>query len=223
MEESTSREKVLKSVRDALVNQMQPPYVDEDYADHIYQRSDSDYEEVVFAEALAKVGGQFVYNSTHEEFSENIKNFMHSGNIQSLHCYDGILQNLLNESGIFCINSPDEPESCEAGITSCEFLIARLGSIMVSSKQPSGRKSFFWPPVHIVVAFRDQLVYDIKQALTGMKVKYQQSGLPSLITMITGPSRTADIEKTLVMGAHGPEKLIVFFIDQPLKQQDDNT
>lgn len=202
---------------------MQPPYFDEDYADNIYKRSDSDYEEVVFAEALAKVGGQFVYNSTPEEFADNIKTFLHSGNIQALHCYDEHLQGLLNESGIFCINSRDDFESCEAGITNCEFLIARLGSIMVSSKQASGRKSFFWPPVHIVVAFRDQLVFDIKQALAGMKQKYHQTGLPSLITMITGPSRTADIEKTLVMGAHGPKKLIVFFIDQPLKQKDDNT
>ncbi len=221
MEESTSREKVLKSVRDALVNQMQPPYVDEDYADNIYKRSDSDYDDVDFAEALAKVGGQFVFNSTAEEFADNVKTFLKSEKIQSIHCYDERLQSLLNDSGIFCINSRDEFESCEVGITGCEFLIARLGSIMVSSKQSSGRKGFFWPPVHIVVAFSDQLVYDLKHALKAMKEKYKDMGLPSLITVITGPSRTADIEKTLVMGAHGPEKLIVFFIDHPLIEKED--
>jgi len=199
---------------------MQPPNVDEDYADNIYQRSESDYEEVVFAEALAKVGGQFVYSSTIDEFAVNIKAFLKSGDFESLHCYDEYLQNLLNESGIFCINSRDEFENSVAGLTGCEFLIARLGSIMVSSRQASGRRSFFWPSVHIVVAFRDQLVFDIKNALTGMKEKYHTVGLPSMITMITGPSRTADIEKTLVMGAHGPEKLIVFFIDQPLAKSE---
>ncbi|MCK5078809.1 MAG: LUD domain-containing protein, partial [Bacteroidales bacterium] len=49
-------------------------------------------------------------------------------------------------------------------------------------------------------------------ALKGMKEKYGQD-LPSMISLITGPSRTADIEKTLVMGAHGPRELYVFLVD----------
>ena len=84
---------------------------------------------------------------------------------------------------------------------------------MVSSKQPSGRRLNVFPESHIVIAYSSQLVPDIKDALKKMQEKYHNN-LPSLITVITGPSRTADIEKTLVMGAHGPKQLYLFLIDE---------
>ncbi len=215
MQESTSKEKILKAVRDALVNPASPPCVDEDYVNKIYHKHETPYDEVIFAEALAKVGGQFVYNSNTEEFAANLKEFMAAAGINCLHCYDPILQQILNDKGIFCFNARDDFHECEIGVTGCEYLIARTGSVMVSSRQQSGRKSFFWPPLHIVIAWRDQLVYDIRDAIKELNRKYFEAGMPSMVTLITGPSRTADIEKTLVMGAHGPAKLIVFFIDEP--------
>ena len=222
MQESTSKEKILKAVRDALVNPSSPPCVDEDYADKIYQRSETPYDEVIFAEALAKVGGQFVYNSNAEEFAANIKEFLASAGKSCLHCYDPMIQQILNDKGIFCFNARDDYHECEMGITGCEYLIARTGSIMVSSRQGSGRRSFFWPPVHIVIAWKNQLVYDIRYAFKELNKNYNETGIPSMVTLITGPSRTADIEKTLIMGAHGPAKLIVFFIDEAFSKNSEN-
>jgi len=57
------------------------------------------------------------------------------------------------------------------------------------------------------------LVYDIRDGLVALKEKYQQQ-LPSLITFATGPSRTADIEKTLVVGVHGPREVYLFLVDR---------
>ena len=110
--------------------------------------------------------------------------------------------------------SSDESQfnNLRVGITGCEYLVARLGSIVVSSGQMSGRKLNVYPEIHIVIAYRSQLVPDIKHAMKALKQKYE-SNLPSMISFITGPSRTADIEKTLVMGAHGPKDLYLFFID----------
>jgi L-lactate dehydrogenase complex protein LldG len=215
MQESTSREKVLKAIRDAQVNSMNPPYVDEDYADKIYQRPEAEYDEVIFAEALARVGGQFVYCSSIDEFSSNLQQFLTAGDITRLHCYDENLQGILNDAGIFCYNVREEYHDCQAGITPCEWLVARLGSIVMSSRLSSGRRGYIWPHVHLVVAWKDQLVFDLRHAFAALKSKYAHTNLPSLVSVITGPSRTADIEKTLVMGAHGPAKLLVFFIDQP--------
>ena len=216
MEESTSREKVLKAVRDALVNPMDPPYPVEEKTGDIYSPPESEYNEIAFAEALALVNGNFIFNSDEEEFAANLKSFLDSRNLDSLHCYEPNLQKILNENGVFCFNAREEFNICETGITTCEFLLARLGSIMVSSRQPCGRKGFIFPSVHIVVAWRDQLVYDLKDAFAALKIKYAEKGMPSMVSVITGPSRTADIEKTLVMGAHGPEELFVFFIDKDL-------
>lgn len=214
MKESTSKEKVLKAIRDALVNPMLPVYVDEDYAEVVYKKSESEYPEVSFAEALARVGGQFVYSANINEFLDNFKEYLVNTQTDCLHCFDNALQEMLNEGGIFCFNAKDDIEDCRVGVTTCEYLLARLGSIMVSSKQSSGRKGFFWPSVHLVVVWKSQLVYDMRDALRAIRHKYADQGMPSMITLITGPSRTADIEKTLVMGAHGPRGLVVFFIDE---------
>lgn len=68
---------------------------------------------------------------------------------------------------------------------------------------------FVYPPLHIVIAKKEQLVDYLEKAYSGISERYAEN-LPSQIAIITGPSRTADIEKTLVLGAHGPRELRVF-------------
>ena len=82
---------------------------------------------------------------------------------------------------------------------------------MVSSSQGSGRRVFGHAPVHIVIGRASQVVNEIGDALSGIKGKYGE--MPSQVSLITGPSRTADIEKTLVLGAHGPRDLFVFLLN----------
>ena len=103
-------------------------------------------------------------------------------------------------------------KGCDASITSCESLVARTGSILLSSNTESGRTVSVYAPVHICIAYTSQLVFDIKDGLKQICIKYGTK-LPSLITLATGPSRTADIEKTLVVGVHGPKEVFCFLID----------
>ena len=70
-----------------------------------------------------------------------------------------------------------------------------------------------YAPIHICIAYTDQLVYDIKEGLQILKEKYA-GNLPSFITLATGPSRTADIEKTLVVGVHGPKEVYLFLVER---------
>ena len=67
--------------------------------------------------------------------------------------------------------------------------------------------------MHICIAYTDQLVYDIADGFNQLIDKYRLN-LPSLITLASGPSRTADIEKTLVVGVHGPKEVFCFLIDR---------
>ena len=83
---------------------------------------------------------------------------------------------------------------------------------MVSNHQAAGRRLSIFPHQHIVVARTGQLVLDLKDAFALLKKKYGTQ-IPSMVSNITGPSRTADIEKTLVLGAHGPKELFVFLVD----------
>lgn len=85
----------------------------------------------------------------------------------------------------------------------------------MSSAQQSGRTVSVYTPIHICISYVDQLVFDTYDALKAFKSK-NVHGLPSFITFAAGPSRTADIEKTLVMGIHGPKEVYLFLIDKPL-------
>lgn len=101
---------------------------------------------------------------------------------------------------------------CDVSITGCECLVARTGSIVLSAAQKSGRTTSVYAPIHICIATTKQLMYDVKDALQLVKEKYGNN-IPSLITFATGPSRTADIEKTLVVGVHGPKEVYVFLVE----------
>ena len=98
----------------------------------------------------------------------------------------------------------------DLGVTACDCLIAQTGSIVVSPQSAGGRLFSVLPPVHLVVARRNQLLPDLATALAFIRQRYD-GHWPSTLSIITGPSRTGDIEKVLVLGAHGPRRLAVFF------------
>lgn len=214
MEDATSREKVLKKVRNALLHKTQNPFPDIDFDAGVYKEM-SDSPDVVFAEEFIKAGGKFVYCESEKDLSDTLKVLITENQWTNLFCREDLVKQILFSTGIPFLSDNDDFADLEVGITLCEYLVARLGSIMVSSGQQCGRKMFVYPPVHIVFAYTSQIVPDIKNALKGLREKYSER-LPSMISMITGPSRTADIEKTLVMGAHGPRELYVFLIDDLL-------
>ncbi len=98
-------------------------------------------------------------------------------------------------------------EASEATISGCELLVALTGSIVVSAGC-GGRGVSVVAPCHIVVARLEQLVPDLEAALA----RVRERGIDarhSFVGLITGSSRTADIEKILVLGAHGPRRLVL--------------
>ena len=105
----------------------------------------------------------------------------------------------------------DELESCSAGITECDALVAQTGSVLLTSRSAGGRALSVLPPHHVVLARREQLLADLPEAFELLKTRYAAS-YPSFITFITGPSRTGDIERILVLGAHGPKKLTIICV-----------
>ncbi len=104
-----------------------------------------------------------------------------------------------------------ELESCDAGITECDALVAQTGSVLLTSRSAGGRALSVLPPHHVVLARREQLIADLPEAFALLRTKYASS-FPSFISFTTGPSRTGDIERILVLGAHGPKKLTILCI-----------
>lgn len=104
---------------------------------------------------------------------------------------------------------PHELEKCDVGISECDALVAQTGSVLVTARSAGGRALSCLPPHHVVLARRDQMVADLPAAFALIQSRYG-ADFPSMISFITGPSRTGDIERILVLGAHGPKRLTIF-------------
>ena len=106
--------------------------------------------------------------------------------------------------------SSEEFARFQIGVTAADFLAARTGSIFLRTHTAGGRRLSALPPFHIVLAKSSQIVPSIDAVFPRLE---KQEGEWSYGVFITGPSRTADIEKILVLGAHGPKRLAVILID----------
>ncbi len=209
--EPTSKERILKKIRKGLIHSTSQPFPNVDATGSIYPAPSDDLS-VVFAESLSKLSGNFIFCENEKEMMEGISALVEEKGWNFVYCWEEELQKLMQKYDFKNIRIGKNLERSDAGITLCESLIARTGSILLSSKQSAGRALPIFPPAHLVIAYTSQLVYDIKEAVQAVTQKYEGM-LPSLISLATGPSRTADIEKTLVLGAHGPKEVYVFLID----------
>ncbi|MEI6060005.1 MAG: lactate utilization protein [Bacteroidota bacterium] len=209
MEESTSREKVLKKVRHALIYKTDNPFPQVDFDSAVYKQM-SDTPDVNFAQEFTRAGGVFIYCENENELVNTLAALNEECKWHDVYCAEPEIQYVLNEAGVPFESDEQSLQGLSVGITSCEFIVARLGSIMVSSK--NSRRLNVYPEIHVVIACVDQLVDDLKDAFQAVQTKYSGK-LPSMLSVITGPSRTADIEKTLVMGAHGPRELILILVE----------
>lgn len=211
MEESTSKEKVLKYVREAIISKSDQPFPKIDHEKPVFREMEES-PDINFAQELTAAGGFFIYCANTRELIEGVKFLMSEKQWGEIFTMEPQISGLLQEGQIPVISDPAQITSVKVSMTGCEYLIARLGSVLVSTGQGAGRRIFVAPEIHLVLAFASQLTNDLKDALMKMRKKYG-SRMPSMISLITGPSRTADIEKTLVIGAHGPKELYVFVVE----------
>jgi L-lactate dehydrogenase complex protein LldG len=207
---SSSREEILKSIRSTINRRGDSLGKAPDFERPVYQEPVGSLKEKFIIE-LEALKGEVICVKTTDDLAPALSDYLQENNLTKVFCYNPeVLQLLKNDVKL---SSEDQFINMEVCITACDLLMARTGSIMVSTSETDGRDSFVFPPTHIVVAKESQLVFDFEDGLAGLQTK-NGGELPSLITTITGQSRTADIEKTLILGAHGPKKIVVYLIEQ---------
>lgn len=202
----------MKRIRDALVLSMSPPFEPPASDSKLFMSPGEDAPEVAFAERFSEAGGRFVFCADTRELTGNLLALIREKNPDMVFCAEKDLSVLLKENGVPVQDEAGEMKQCLMSITACECLVARTGSIVMSSRLPGGRSAFSLPPVHVVLAATSQIFPDIGEALSAMKRKYPENW-PGMLSFVTGPSRTADIEKKLVHGAHGPKEVYLFMLD----------
>jgi L-lactate dehydrogenase complex protein LldG len=209
--QQSSRENILNKIRQALTKPVPVPFVQRNSSDFVYQPSTIDLE-LEFAENFTNLQGRFSFCANMNELAEQLNLLVAARNWTKVICNEENLRQQLVNNLFSQINNTVNLHDCDAAITTCESLVARTGSLILSSATESGRNNSVYAPVHICIAFTSQLVYDISDSINCLKEKYG-ANLPSLISLATGPSRTADIEKTLVVGVHGPKEVFCFVVD----------
>ncbi|TXH22764.1 MAG: lactate utilization protein B/C [Chitinophagaceae bacterium] len=208
-----ARENIFRKIRDALATTTPLPFKQADgTVSEIYRMSEDELS-VSFAQRFTELQGKFSYCVDKAAFLHQFKALLQAQNLSKVYCIE---QELCDELGLINFGADlEELSKCDVSVTSCECLVARTGSIILSAAQESGRNTSVYAPIHICVAYTSQVVEDIKNGIELLHKKYTKE-LPSLITLATGPSRTADIEKTLVVGVHGPKEVYVFLIEDSI-------
>jgi L-lactate utilization protein LutC len=102
--------------------------------------------------------------------------------------------------------------AADLGISGVDYLIAETGTVAVLARPGEPRSLSLLPPVHIAVAERTQLLPDLFDLFEKFPSEDGRPVLPSCLTLITGPSKTGDIELRLVTGVHGPGELHVILV-----------
>lgn len=207
MVNTSARKNILTNIRIALSKKAEKPFPDQSEIQPLFKRS-ADMLIDQFASEFTRLTGKLIYYDNPEDLTEALYQIAIKYEWKNINCAVKNAPFTKEQEKSLFLNTGPAIEA-NAIITDCECLIARTGTILLSSSQYAGRGLPVFTPVHLVFALESQLVPDLSDALRQVKEKYPER-LPSVLSFASGPSRTADIEKTLIIGVHGPKEVYVF-------------
>ena len=213
-EDITFKEQILAKVRNALVEKNEALFKDIDKRTETWVPiSEEDGTAITFAQNFKDIGGIFIYLDDENEFADCLRQLAPENGWEPLWCTSPTMQALLERHNIpYTQSSERDPKQKLVSLTDCECLVAQTGSILLSDKLAGSRQTYALPDVLLVFATTDQIAGGMKEAFRYVR-KNHGNKLPSQLTFVTGPSRTTDIEQTLVIGANGIRQIAVFLVD----------
>ncbi|MBI1249697.1 hypothetical protein GC197_17870 [bacterium] len=199
----SSKDQILKSIRNKIVPAADLPSIDQDwiqYEDPLAQ----------FSEVLGMVGGAVEVVNGPEELAQKLAEIpAYSQAKKTVSCIAGLAGSVnLND-----IEDPHDLEDIDYAVVPGEFAVAENGAVFVTDAKIRHRVIMFIPQhIALVIACPDGNVNDA--VVSNMAQAYERLVWDSnhFGCFISGPSKTADIEQSLVIGAHGARSLHVFFL-----------
>jgi len=229
-----SRETILQSVRESLADLKPRPTIPPEPDVWAVQGKSPEALQEAFHTSLEAVLGEFVSCPNFEEVLHKITHLLSEVGAKKIGVLDRPLSRQVAEAlpnsleKKFPPNSPDEVRSdvlasWDAAIVSPEFLLADTGSCLFTAPTAFDRLLCYITPLCLVVASKSMLREHLPQVWTELKGRFgsettiqQQFDAQTTgeFLVMTGPSRTADIEKVLILGVHGPRRVVVFLLDE---------
>ena len=214
-DDTTNKEQILAKVRNALIEKPEALFKDIDQRSETWVPiKEEDGTDITFVQHFKELGGIFIYLESEREFADCMKQLALENGWESLWCTSPAMQRLLAIHDIpFTTEKTRNPKQQLVCLTDCECLVAQTGSIVISDTLSQSQQAYANPDVLLVYATTKQIVNGMKDVFVMLKKKYQVER-PSQVAIITGPSRTTDIEQTLVMGASGVRQVAVFLVEE---------
>jgi L-lactate utilization protein LutC len=158
-----------------------------------------------FTEELTKVNG-IVHRTNTKDLTNQILNFLKTREIHEIHLEPGVLDVAdLQKAGIVISHTADT--ELRVGLTKAICGLADTGSILIADGDGDPLQASLLPGIHIAVLCASDILPSLSDAMRLPIIRQARAAV-----LITGPSRTADIEMSLTIGMHGPGELHVFLV-----------
>ncbi|MDR3111275.1 MAG: LUD domain-containing protein [Planctomycetaceae bacterium] len=173
-----------------------------------------------FAESLTSVAGRCVFVDKPDETAVQVANLLRENGVKRVgvlgtEAAKSVAERVTEHySTELFFSSTDEADASgmsklDAGILTPEYLLADTGSCVISAPTSNDRRLIYMPPLCVIVAKATSLREHLPQAWQEFLPRWKTATAGEFV-IVTGPSRTADIEKILVLGVHGPKQVVVF-------------
>lgn len=213
LSERTNKEQILAKVREAVMAKDENMFSDVNMkADTWTPFKEEDGADFTFVERFKEIGGIFIYFESKESFLEAMKQYIVENQWETLYSTSAEIEEVFKGSGIDLCHDYDGKRKKTVSITGCECLIAHTGSVVVTDECAGSREAYSNADTLLVYASPNQIVASMKDALKLLKDKYK-SKKPSETVIISGPSRSIEIENQLVVGAQGIKQIALFLVE----------
>ena len=211
---TTNKEQILALLRNAVIEKPEAMFKDIDLQTDTWKPiREEDGNAITFVQRFKDMGGIFIYLENEAELGECLKQLAPQNGWGALWCTSPEMQTLLKKYDVnYVVEEPDRSNNPKvASIIPCDYLIAQTGSIIVSDGRAGSRKAYTNPDILLVMAHTDQIVVGLKEAMQSLNKQIGKDASQAVI--LTGTSRSYDIEQEIVQGVFGPRQIAVFLVD----------
>lgn len=213
--DTTNKEQILALLRNAVIEKPEAMFKDIDLRTDTWKPIlEEDGNAITFVNRFKEMGGIFIYLEDEAELGDCLKQLAPQNGWGTLWCTSQETQSLLEKYGVnYVSDKPDRNTNPKiVSIIPCDYLVAQTGSIIVTDRRTGSRQSYTDADILLIMAHTNQVVGGLKEALQKLNKDFGDAKTNQAV-IITGLSKSYDIEQENIQGVFGARQIAVFLAD----------